>query len=457
MQRTAPARESAPPRSDIPFDQSIVPASPGEQSQGLAGRAFRGFASWLKGAVIVLGVMYVISWLVVSFAVTAIDSTVWRPSTTANIAERSIAADLTRPYGVAADPRITPEQAGLAFNALQPAGQKGGDFTFRDATNRPVAPWRTWKLDPALFPSARGNSWNGPNNLEILEAVKKGFSRKEKEVLRAIALAPVWHDYDRFARAAAADLIGGRFELPFSPDATAFAMPIARFAATKELAYASVSRAAWHLSEGRRDSAEAVLRTTISFGLAMSDNAAFPIEQLIGNVITGIGRQALGQLYTITGDSRTVAVAAIGEKQGRYAGAVPRELREINDGTLDEKRQRLVTIATTPTFARAIRQRALMDLALSSCTKVGELLTGPNASVRAAFTQARRDLARYPGEAATLDLVENALNGLLPSPDQLPAPNDALVTVAWTIGRVYFNPRLGLCAVMAANLGAFPR
>ncbi|MCX5755603.1 MAG: hypothetical protein NTX19_05740 [Gemmatimonadetes bacterium] len=61
MQRSAPARESAPLRSDIPFVASLVPASPDEKTEGVAGRALKGFASWLKGAVVVLGVMYIVA------------------------------------------------------------------------------------------------------------------------------------------------------------------------------------------------------------------------------------------------------------------------------------------------------------------------------------------------------------------------------------------------------------
>ena len=453
MRSSAPARDAAPPRNDVPHDQSIVLAGLGERSQGLARRASKGFRNWLKGAVLVLGVMYVIPWFVLSFSVAAISSMVFRPTQVATTAERNLTADLARPYGIAPDPRITPEQAGIAFNALQPVGRKGGDFKFRQVANRPEAPWRTWQLEPALFSYARPSGWDGPNSLEVLAAAKKGFSPKEKEVLQAIAAAPVWRDYETFAKAPAADLIGGRFELPFSADASVFNMPIARFTATKELAYASVSRAAWHLSEGRRDSAEFVLRTTISFGQAMTDNATFLIDQLIGNAVTGIGRTALGQFYTITGDPRAAAVSAIGKtignpgKPGNLAASVPRELQEIQAGTLDERRQRLISIATTPAYSRAIRQSALMDLALSSCTKVGELLTGPNTSARTAFTQARRDLARTPGEAATLDLIENSLS-------RYPARmTNGFEDAAQFVGRLYFNPRLSTCALLIGSGG----
>jgi len=171
---------------------------------------------------------------------------------------------------------------------------------------------RSIAADQTLFNGFNRSSWDGPNNTTILAQVKKGFSPKEKELLRVIATAPAWKKYDLFARATSADLVGGRFDLPLSPDATMWAMPVPKFGATKEFAYASVSRAARHLSEGRKDSAELALRSTISFGRVMAANSSTPIEQLVGTVITGIGSAALHELYTITKDSRLGVCALMG-------------------------------------------------------------------------------------------------------------------------------------------------
>lgn len=463
MQRSATAREhahagaraGAPPRSDFQFDASLVPAS--AQSVGLAGRVRKGFKGWLKGAVITLSVMYVVPFFVLSFAVASVDSIVWSPTRMTGTVEKSIAADRVRAFGLRVDPTITPDQAGLAFAGLQPSNTGFGEFTPRRGVHFPVVPWRNWTFPGTLFPTARPTSWTGPDAAKILLAVKAGFSAEEKAVLRVIGTAPAWREYDTFAQAGAADIIGGLFQLPFRSDATIYAMPFSRFAATKEMAYASVSRAAWHLSEGRRDSAVFALRATISFGHVMADHSPFIIDQLIGNVVTGIGRTALGQLYTITGDPRGAELDAAAPAQksaGRFYGALPREIREINEGTLAEKRERLITIATTPSFSQPVRTEALRSLALSSCTNIGELLMGPNASVRAAFDKAR-DLARYPSERAVVDLIENSLNRTPPPT----GARDPLNFAMWAeVGaRIYFfNPRLSTCAVMATQAGTAP-
>jgi len=452
MQRSAPARESAPLRSDIPFVASLVPASPRDTAPGLAVRASKGFASWLKGALVVLGVMYIVLGFVLSFGVSVVSRVDWGPSGMTNTVERSIAADQMKPFMLTPDPSIAPDEAGLAFQSLQPANQHGGAYRYRDVPDRPAVPWRTWKIDQTLFNGFNRSSWDGPNNTTILAQVKKGFSPKEKELLRVIATAPAWKKYDLFARAASADLVGGRFDLPLSPDATMWAMPVPKFAATKEFAYASVSRAAWHLSEGRKDSAEFALRSTISFGRVMAANSSTPIEQLIGNVITGIGSAGLRELYTITGDPRLATMPVVDTKAGRFAAEVPAEIRELGRGTQAEIRDRLIYIATTPTFSRAVRMTALTNLSISTCTSFTGIVAGPSGSVRAAFDQARRDLGRYPGELALIDVAEDGPSRF----GQLDAQStDETMNAAYILSRIYFNPRLGMCALMSANVPLF--
>jgi len=436
-----------------------VPAGPARA--GVARRVVKGLTSWLKGALITLAVIYVVTGLVLTFGVASVNALFWRPGSFSDMVQRTMVADAARPYGLVPDPRITPEEAGRAFAALQPGGRRGGKFTFKAIADRPGVPWRTWKLDPTLFKDPRGanwnSSWNGPSAQQIIPMVRRGLSAKEREVLRAVATAPVWRDYDLFARAPAADLVGGQFTLPFASDATIFEMPFVRFAATKELAYASVSRAAWHLSQGRPDSAEMVLRATVTFGRVLSDNATMVIEQLIGNVITGIGREGLVQLYAATGDPRGAAIASIAGKAAVAAvpnAVPPLAIRALGGGDLAADRARLLAIATSPKIDRALRYEALRSLAVSSCTNVRELLTGPNAGVRAAFDQARRDLARYPGEVALIDLIAESLQ----RPEALVGGLGGELTPSRVLvlaGKAYFNPRLASCGVMITSRGRF--
>src|SRR5450759_5940407 len=115
-------------------------------------------------------------------------------------------------------------------------------------------------------------------------------------------------------------------------------MPILRVAATKELAYAGVSRAAYYLALGQRAEAEAALKSIIGFGFAIIDNGTFAIDGLIGRVIVGIGRDALERFYTLTGNLRAAAVVAARIPPMGNGPVMPR----TNTPKVDLLRERLI-------------------------------------------------------------------------------------------------------------------
>lgn len=424
----------------------------------LAARSVRGFARWLKGAVPVLAVLYLVPLLAIVWTSASLSTGIQRLYNVANTMEKQAIADAAMPFGVKPDAAVTAEMAGRAFQALQPAPSKPGRFAYRTDIAHDDAPWRTWKLAPGLFRDGQsGTSWQGPRSDKVLALVAKGFTPAERDFLRQVGTAPIWRDYDLFARAAAADMIGGRFALPFPAEATWMEFPITRFAATKELAYASVTRAAWHLSEGRRDSAEAVLRNTISFGHVLSANAPFAIDQLIGNVITGIGRSALQQLFEITHDPRAAAVTAAGDK-ANAAAAAPiidkmKRVGAVPAGRVEEVREALVAVAADPAIPRGMRFEALTALSLTTCMRGGDILFGPGRTVRDGFAMARSSLARSEGERQLVDLIERTLDQRLPPGATANAAGDIVYGGAEFLGTVYFNRRVANCALVAASMG----
>lgn len=80
------------------------------------------------------------------------------------------------------------------------------------------------------------------------------------------------------------------------------------------------------------------------------------------------------------------------------------------------------------------------------------MVAGPNAETRGAFDAARRDLARFPSEVALVNLIERsqirdaAALGLS-------SESAALMRLADVAGRIYFNPRLGTCALVGLEAG----
>ena len=221
-----------------------------------------------------------------------------------NIAGKAVLIEPVRALRLPTDRSITPMQAGIALEALQPARAAVPGFATISPAARPVATWRTVAVAPDLFPTARPDVYEGPSSLGILEAAAARFSPREMEYLRSLATAPVWKEFDLVARAPAVDRIGGQLRVPFAPEALPEQRPLPSFKGSKELAHAAVSRAAYHMALGQRDSAEAVLRSIVSFGFAFVDNGTSGLEAMTGSVIVPIGREALHRFYVIQNDPR---------------------------------------------------------------------------------------------------------------------------------------------------------
>lgn len=351
-------------------------------------------------------------------------------------------AQLVRPFMAPRDASISPDFAGRTLASLQQPRASGSPFVQRARLSTYERPWE--KAKAPASPLGRSSSWNGPNPLTVLPIVEKGVNAEELKYLRMIAEAPLWKAYDLVASAPTVDLIGGRFEIPFPANARAYEMPIWRFAATKELAYASVSRAAYYLAIGNKAEAEAVLRRTINFGFVFIDNATNTIDALMGRVIVGIGRSALEQLYRQTGDPRTVDVANAG-------GPVPKVPSVANGLTsTKEWRELMLAEARNSSMPRSIRLASLNALANSVCTNPRDLVLGPRRDVRDAFDQARRDLARTPGDKALLDLMAATPNLPIPNGEMFPNPVGRVVVGTATIASIIFdNPRFAYCARVA--------
>jgi hypothetical protein len=363
---------------------------------------------------------------------------------TSHVRARLKQADVSRSLALPADPSITATQAGLAFSALMPT-RESADFPAMEIASRPEATWRTAVIAPGMFTNAAPDLFHGPSSKTILEAVSRGFSANETAFLHTLATAPVWRDFDIVARARAVDVIGGQLKIPFAPTVTAERMPLTDFKVARELAYAAVSRAAYHMSIGQRDSAETVLRSIVSVGYAMIDNSTNLMDELIGNTLVGIGRDGLRRYFVITHDPRADAPALAQPDKSvtleNSAGARP---------SFDVMRRQLIAQSADPSVARGERFEALRQLSVSSCTNVRELMFGPSTDVTNAIGKARGTLARYPSEQALVDLLgrqpELMRSGVQYNPIQALAVSSATVA-----GVVLRNPRLASCTRLVAG------
>ena len=253
------------------------------------------------------------------------------------------------------------------------------------------------------------------------------------EFLRTLANAPVWKNFDMVARARSVDMLGGQFQVPFGPGAFAEYRPM-DFKEVHEVAAAAVSRAAYHVAIGQRDSAETILRTIVSFGFALVDNGTSSMEELMGLQFIDMGRVGLRQYYELTHDPRAAALAPLPRSKGEQtAFNSPDEFRAAQLAKLGD-----------PALHRGERFESLNLVAKASCTNVRELVAGPRSDVTSAIEKARRELARYPSERALIDLMERTEAPEPPTGFSNPI-SDLAVSAATVAGTAFHNPRFAQC------------
>lgn len=363
----------------------------------------------------------------------------WNAQTRGRIAQ----SDAVRPLALPKDPSITPMQAGLALNALQPKDE-GKGFPMIEPAVRPEVTWEHAIITPEMFRTAQPNMYNGPNSQTILEAGAQGFTPQEMAYLKTLATAPVWQNFDLVARAPAADFIGGRFRVPFGADVTAYQLPMIRYKGIRELAYAALSRAAYHMAIGQRDSAETILRSVVSFGFTLVDNGTTILDELIGSMIVGTGRDGLHRFYVITKDPRASLPALLPPQ--RVDASVP----AITRVGAEDMRRDLIARSQDPRARLGERYQALHMLSASACTNVRELLLGHRSDVTDALRTASTQLARYPSERALVELIGREPD--LPTMGfQYNPISNLAVSAATVAGTVLHNPRLATCTRIIGN------
>jgi hypothetical protein len=401
--------------------------------------------------IVMLGILTAVPVLTVSL----LSGEWWRNSIRVeNTREKVRQVEPLRAFTIPKDASITPLEAGRAFGSLQPyrQGNEYSDFPMA-VVPQPEATWRGLRMDAGTFATAAPTSFEGPDPVKIFAAAGRGFSAKELDYLRKLATAPVWREFDRVARARSVDMIGGRFVLPFKPTAFETDMPFVRFAATKEMAYAAVSRAAYHYAIGQRDSAEIVLRSIVSFGFAVGDNGTGLVDQLIGRVVVEVGRGGLENFYVLTRDPRAAALRAPQPDNSSGAMSVP-EVGDAAPGSasISQMRQEFLRRANDPREIQGVRYEALRQLSWSSCTNVRELLFGARPDVTDAFERAKLDLARFPSERAVIDLIHRspATNRMDDLTNSMPVRR-FLIGTSSIAGVVLRNPRLAACTWYATQ------
>lgn len=418
------------------------------EATSLVGRTARGIARWARAAAVTIAAVYLLGVIVVPATITMFARSTWYAAGGQVVLVRAATTDVVRPFAPPADPSIGAEQAGITLSALEmrPPSTPSRGFTFRDVRRLARPDWLTSPLPAGLFPTARPPGGGLPHARAVLDAVRNGVSPAERAVLRGIATDPIWREVDQVARAGAVDVIGGRLVVPFPEDAQVAQVPRFRSSVPTIIGAASVSRAAWHLAEGRADSAIAALGMAIGFGRAIQDNAILLGDAAAGGAIVNEARDALIKLFVVTGDPRAVTVrdAVVRARNGVVTPKVFEYTRDRP--SFDDARVELLGIVRNPQLPRAVRVDALRSLNLQTCGSMREVLFGPRQEVRDAVAALRAQLV-YPSERAVLDLIAGELGPGLATQAFRSQPQ--LGRAAAMLGRIYFNPRIAACTPIA--------
>ena len=367
---------------------------------------------------------------------------VWRQDFGANTKAQTAIAERARSFALPKDPSITPMQAGQAFNALTlPLKDEARAFPRRPGGHAGAFPWDSLPITPEMFVRER---WGGNGGLssEVFAAVARGISPQERAYLRAVATAPEWRMFNTVARAPAVDFAGGHFILPFPGSARWAEFPIIGTRSARELAQASIARAAWFMSTKQIDSAEATLRGTVSLGFAFIDNANTLLDQLIGAVVVGTGRDALLKFYTATGNPLA-----------QHPGLSPVPKFDVPAGkklpTSELRRLKIATV-NDPTVPRGVRMETLRTLSLASCGSVKELLFGANDDVTLAIARAKQSLGRYPSEKALVELATD-IPRVKAGDVSLRVVATMASSAATVAGAVLRNDRMATCTIVTGQ------
>ncbi len=353
------------------------------------------------------------------------------------------------PVGMAGEPR-TEQRDSLRsvlvrLNAVQQSfpsrreSSNGGSAPSGVGGSRP---WNALAPEAGMFAGLRSTQYRGPNPSMVIARARDGFTTAEFSYLGAMSAASLWTDFE--------SLGGLQPELgllqPWDSDTDSGRVPVPPLLSVvnaRQLAVASLYRAAFHLAMGDSIRAEHILRVTLSGGFALIDAGAGAIDALAGAAIVDLAHDGLQQLRTHDAPAASINKTAVARPRtaliesmmGQTVTAPTRQIRrELTDAMSD------------PALPRVLRLQALQSLALTLCNSVRSTLLGPDADMLAAMRSAEDMLRRAPGDSSFFMAIENSLREgpAIVQADGLPAR--AAASIGDAMGALTGLERISRCA-----------
>jgi hypothetical protein len=319
------------------------------------------------------------------------------------VQEMAGGAEVLRRFTVDKDPAITPAEAGDALQNLAFVGFSGDPEPMERAPSTTYG--RGW-FPSADFPDPFAESVAR----ELVRRPFGDFTPEQQAALRQAASHPAHADFEVLARARMADVVSGRWVVPFPDSLTFQDLPWPRFQAFRSGALARAARAAVEVEDGQPNAAEETLRELISTGFLLIDEGPTLLDNLIGVELTRIGADGLEGLYVRTGRpdeaaslawARDGALAAAGKAR---AGLIPEDARALLQGVPD--------LVENEDALRGLRWEYFATFnMLGPCINLHKMVFGPDETYDDWRRRAERSIVRTPGEAELFDLAESGVLG----------------------------------------------
>jgi hypothetical protein len=321
-----------------------------------------------------------------------------------SVQEMAGAAEALRRYRLETDVTISPADAGAALHniafvgaATSPEPWERGPTTRYD---------RGWFPDPDFFPDPFSESVAR----DLLSQPLARFTEEEQVALRQAAEHPAQAEFELLAKAPLADVVSGRWTLPFPDSLTFTNLPWPRFPEFRTAGLARVAKASVEVSTGRADEAEQTLRELISTGFLLVDQGPTLLDNLMGVVLANMGGDALEAFYARTGREAEAAALAYARSSATdaarmaRAGVIPEDIRSLLQGVPD--------LVEAETALRGLRWEyfAAFNM-LAPCINTHKMVFGPDETYDEWRERARDTLVRVDGERELFELAESGVLG----------------------------------------------
>lgn len=320
-----------------------------------------------------------------------------------SVQEMAGGAEALRRFTVDKDPSVSPRAAGEALQNIAFVGFRGDPEPMEQAPEM-------WYEEPWFPDASFPDPFSESVAAELMSRPLTDFTAREQAALRRAAEHPAHDEFHLLARAELADVVSGRWSLPFPDTLTFQELPWPRFQAFRLAGLAQVAKAAVEVAEDRPEDAEHTLRELVATGFLLIDQGPTLLDNLIGVELTRMGANGLEGYYRRVGDPRTAesiawarqgALAAAGKAR---AGLVAEDARLLLQG--------VPGLVVNEEALRGLRWEYFATFnMLAPCINLHKMVFGPDQTYDEWRQETERSIVRTPGEQELFDLAESGVLG----------------------------------------------